>query len=776
MHRTPTDEELAVELEMHRRPAPDHPHPDLLRRPGRPRRDAVGRRRAGRVDHPRRHHRRRPARARWPPSRSRRCARSSPRPINRHARAREDRAHPLLLRGPHPGRDRPGPRRHREPGVPDPHQGRPPAAVADRRQPSANRSRPVASGALGPAIGPDRPHRSGLVGPGSRRAPSPWRTRPSPWSLPRPGRSSVLRRPSVVPARPRRRRPGRVALLAASPPLRPPPLASADGRHRRRYRPPVDGPIVDRFDPPAQRWQAGNRGVDYGVAPGTAVVAGGRRRGRLRRRRRRRACTSPSATPTACARRYSFLAGTSVHVGPAGAGRPGGRRGRRARCTSACARPTAPTSTPRRSSPGRSSPTCAWCPAPRTASTRWPSAGRCSTRSSTAGRRCCAHLEATGGALARRSSAHYLEELEPVVHAAAGGRRRSQDWLDQLGRLHARRDRRRRRRPSAASWCSSAGSAPTSDGNSAWELDTGALGYDAGGRRAVLLPRWPGPVPVRPEPVGSDGADGARRPRRAAPTTRPRRHPGPPVRQADSQQSVEQSAAAARGLLTQVARGRARRARSTCIAHSQGGVVARLGVVEAGARRHASRRGREPGHRRLAPPGGAASPPRSTPSHQTDAGRRCWHAPSATTGSSTGSTTASRPTAQLSETSPLIARAARHADPRRGALHVDRRSRRPRRARHRHRRRPGRHPPSHPDRRRPTPTATSPRRPRPPGRSAWPSPASGPPASRCPRRWAPSPRPRSIRPRSRRRGRPGRRTVDAELARQALAPLGALGD
>ncbi|CAA9314805.1 MAG: RNA polymerase sigma factor, partial [uncultured Frankineae bacterium] len=39
------------------------------------------------------------------------------------ARAREDRRHPLLLRGADPGRDRTGARRHREPDLPDAHQG-----------------------------------------------------------------------------------------------------------------------------------------------------------------------------------------------------------------------------------------------------------------------------------------------------------------------------------------------------------------------------------------------------------------------------------------------------------------------------------------------------------------------------------------------------------------------------------------------------------------------------------------------------------------------------
>ena len=49
------------------------------------------------------------------------------------ARAGEDRRHPLLLRGPHARRDRPGPRRHREPHLPDAHQGRAAAARQARR-------------------------------------------------------------------------------------------------------------------------------------------------------------------------------------------------------------------------------------------------------------------------------------------------------------------------------------------------------------------------------------------------------------------------------------------------------------------------------------------------------------------------------------------------------------------------------------------------------------------------------------------------------------------
>jgi murein DD-endopeptidase MepM/ murein hydrolase activator NlpD len=39
------------------------------------------------------------------------------------------------------------------------------------------------------------------------------------------------------------------------------------------YRPPVDGPIIDHFRPPACSWCPGNRGIDYAVAPGTPVRA-----------------------------------------------------------------------------------------------------------------------------------------------------------------------------------------------------------------------------------------------------------------------------------------------------------------------------------------------------------------------------------------------------------------------------------------------------------------------------------------------------------------------
>ena len=52
-----------------------------------------------------------------------------------------------------------------------------------------------------------------------------------------------------------------------------PPAAATDDPSVVRYRSPVDAPVVDHFDLPAQRWQAGNRGIDYGTAPGTPIAA-----------------------------------------------------------------------------------------------------------------------------------------------------------------------------------------------------------------------------------------------------------------------------------------------------------------------------------------------------------------------------------------------------------------------------------------------------------------------------------------------------------------------
>lgn len=57
-----------------------------------------------------------------------------------------------------------------------------------------------------------------------------------------------------------------VLATAVSPAFAAPPEAVA-------YQPPVDAPVVDGFRPPASRYGAGNRGVDYASQPGAPVLA-----------------------------------------------------------------------------------------------------------------------------------------------------------------------------------------------------------------------------------------------------------------------------------------------------------------------------------------------------------------------------------------------------------------------------------------------------------------------------------------------------------------------
>ncbi len=68
----------------------------------------------------------------------------------------------------------------------------------------------------------------------------------------------------------------RIAVLVALPLVL--AVASSTGAHastpeRVAYRPPVDAPIVDPFRAPAQRWGAGNRGVEYATATGQPAAA-----------------------------------------------------------------------------------------------------------------------------------------------------------------------------------------------------------------------------------------------------------------------------------------------------------------------------------------------------------------------------------------------------------------------------------------------------------------------------------------------------------------------
>ncbi|HMK12293.1 MAG TPA: peptidoglycan DD-metalloendopeptidase family protein, partial [Acidimicrobiales bacterium] len=57
------------------------------------------------------------------------------------------------------------------------------------------------------------------------------------------------------------------ALLTATPAL------ADDATSTPDYAPPVDGPVIDHFRPPPEKWAAGNRGIDYETVPGSPVKA-----------------------------------------------------------------------------------------------------------------------------------------------------------------------------------------------------------------------------------------------------------------------------------------------------------------------------------------------------------------------------------------------------------------------------------------------------------------------------------------------------------------------
>ncbi len=64
-----------------------------------------------------------------------------------------------------------------------------------------------------------------------------------------------------------------VALVATAVLSVVPTPASADRVPRSPYRPPVHRPVVDPFRAPANRYAAGNRGLDYDTVPGDPILA-----------------------------------------------------------------------------------------------------------------------------------------------------------------------------------------------------------------------------------------------------------------------------------------------------------------------------------------------------------------------------------------------------------------------------------------------------------------------------------------------------------------------
>jgi hypothetical protein len=346
-----------------------------------------------------------------------------------------------------------------------------------------------------------------------------------------------------------------------------PPAGAGDDLSVVRYRPPVDGPIVDHFDPPAQRWEAGNRGIDYGVPAGTVVVAAadgevvfaGPVAGALHVTVRHADGLRTS---------YSFLAETSVHAGQkVRAGQQVGVAGGPVHV--GVRTPDGTYLDPEALFAGLLEPRVRLVPGAEDGLD--PLAERRSLLDTLLDRGAAvvAHVQANGGHWLELA-AHYVTELDPVVHAerAVGA---LQDWLDQLhdctpvSTLPPSPTGRR-----IVVLVSGLGT--DSGGNSAWEFDTATMGYAPGD--VVRFSYQGGQAP--PAPV--DPPD-------PAPSTDGRGLDDIPVRafsKEDSQQSVELSARHLEELLADVALAEPG-VPIDVLAHSQGGVVARLGVEEAGA-------------------------------------------------------------------------------------------------------------------------------------------------------------------------------------------------
>ncbi len=351
-----------------------------------------------------------------------------------------------------------------------------------------------------------------------------------------------------------------------------PPAAAADDVPVVSYRPPVAGPIVDRFDLPEKRWQAGNRGIDYSPAPGTPITAaadgevvfagdvGGALHVTLRHADGLR--TS-----------YSFLAEVAVHQGQkVRAGEPVGVAG--GPFHFGVRTPDGTYLDPEALLAGTLRPHVRLVPGAEDGLD--PLGERRSLldalRDTGAGALAWA---AEHGSQAIEIIGHYAWELTPapltirVAQAMIAYGQHLRECTSASEPTPVPEERR------IAVIVSGLGTG-SSGANSAWEIDTRSLGYDDADvvRFSYNGGRAPGP--------GAPAADGG---------TRPVAHDGQaeglasiPVREfskQDSQQSLPESAGRLEQLLHDVAAAEPG-VPIDVIAHSQGGVVARLGVVQAG--------------------------------------------------------------------------------------------------------------------------------------------------------------------------------------------------
>jgi hypothetical protein len=352
------------------------------------------------------------------------------------------------------------------------------------------------------------------------------------------------------------------------------PAAAADDIPIVEYRPPVPGPIVDRFDLPEKPWQRGNRGIDYATDPSTPVAAAAN--GKV-----------VFAGPVAGAlyvtvehadglrTSYSYL--SEIHVREGQRVRGGDIVGlTRGAFHFGVRDPEGTYLDPEALLAGLLEPRVRLVPGAeegldRLAESRGFADGLLDTGVATV-----QYLAETGVDVLELS-AHYTTELNPVVRGArvAVATKRWYDQQQDCTPGSADQPEPEERRIAVVV----SGLGTTSDSNSAWNIDTAALGYDdadvvrfsySGGRAA-----GPGfDPPSRTTTVG-EVSDEATYDQDLSDI------PEGEFSELDSQQSLSASADRLGELLQMVAAAEPG-VPIDVLAHSQGGVVARLGVVEAG--------------------------------------------------------------------------------------------------------------------------------------------------------------------------------------------------
>ena len=335
------------------------------------------------------------------------------------------------------------------------------------------------------------------------------------------------------------------------------------------HRPPTDAPIVDHFRPPPKPWMGGNRGIDFGTSPGAPIGASAEGRvifagavgGRLHV-----TVEHPDGLRTS----YSFLESLSVSAGDRVKG--GDIVGIAGGLVHFGVR-----------SPDGEylDPEAVLAGTLRPAARLVPGTDQGLERLGAQERRAlldvfldtgAAALSATADWSARTTAliAHYAIELNPTTHAQRLALALDQ-WFEDRRNCTATSTAVPVPRTSRIAVLVS-GLGTSSDGNTAWEIDTEALGYS--GDEVVRYSYEGGQAPRDDEPMSGEVRSMSSRSFDAIATR--------PFDALDSQQSIGTSADHLAELLQSVAASRPG-VPIDVIGHSQGGVVARLAVERAGA-------------------------------------------------------------------------------------------------------------------------------------------------------------------------------------------------